>query len=75
MAPTPAGTECTHRWQLDVGSGGVTRGTCRLCHATRDFTDARSTWARRSSLPARPTQPSSAATVPENSPAPTDPTD
>ena len=43
-ANTTADTACTHRWVLGATTERGTEATCRLCHAVRTFTDARSRW-------------------------------
>jgi hypothetical protein len=39
---------CVHRWQVTGPSGDDATGTCRLCGATRQFTNAKRGWSDRS---------------------------
>ena len=39
---------CVHRWQVTGASGDDAAGTCRLCGATRQFTNAKRGWSDRS---------------------------
>jgi hypothetical protein len=57
MTEASLDVECAHHWRIETPAGETSRGTCKICGATRDF--ANYTQRRATARQVRPPGPAS----------------